>query len=305
MLQKSYTDNLPKDSKHLHKSDPHSYPVVGAILQLAYFIIGAGAVPVRLLLRKNFGERTIPPLALFISLVFHTYYVFEHISVFNLLGLFLQNLFGKENLNSINNWDGIRLALLFGVFVINFYGYYLYQVFYKRGRRHFKALINAARNNQVKISSYYRGDGQYFRERMGTVIKTPLGRLTVDEDIQRMVVEPWEVTKIALKILLVSIVLTTVFVLVPFTLLTQILCVLAQSLGATAIMIMLSAICLFLEELGIFLRIRGTALDILDGEEDLQVILAQKSQLLNEVAEKDPSKARSNLPGEAFPEIKL
>ena len=70
-------------------------------------------------------------------------------------------------------------------------------------------------------------------------------------------------------------------------------------------MIMLSAICLFLEELGIFLRIRGTALDILDGEEDLQVILAQKSQLLNEVAEKDPSKVRPNSSEEAFPEIKV
>ena len=303
MLKQSYSDNLTSKPKHLRSNDPYGYPAVGALLQLGYFIIGAGAIPIRLLIRKNFGERSIPPLALLVSLVFHTYYVLKYVSIYNAVGLFLRDLFQTGSLSQMNSWGTLEFVIFISAFVINFYTYYLLFIFFRKGRLHLQIIINSAKHKKVKISSYYRGEGIYFRKRLGKRFKTPLGHFIVDERIQRMLVEPWEMMKFGFKLFGVSLLLSIGLAMISFSLFTQVLMILSQSLGATSIMIVLSAICLFLEELGIFLRIRGAALDILDGEEDLRIILEQKANLLVEEADRDEGNPVFTV--HQFPEVRF
>ncbi len=55
---------------------PKSNAFIGLIAHGYYFLVGAGAIPARLLLRKNLGERAFSPFAFLLCIAFFAYYFF-------------------------------------------------------------------------------------------------------------------------------------------------------------------------------------------------------------------------------------
>ena len=154
------------------------------------------------------------------------------------------------------------------------------EVFYKKSKYHFKTAIKKAQSDKITESSYYRGDAIYHKDYIGKEIKTILGKFTVDEEILRMIVEPRKTFYAGLLITLCSVLLSFIIAFSIDNFYAKCFAVYIFSFSAAGIMITLSAVCLFLEELGLYMRKRNAALDILDGEKDLKLIMEAKGKLL-------------------------
>ena len=286
MLQKSYVDNYKnKGTKNIHKHDPKTQPITGVFLQFYYFIIGAGAVPVRLLIRDNIGERSITPLALFTSLGIHIWYVYGVIFQFTGLGVFgffaLGRYIGLTTIpNSFTTLEWVVVGLLF---LLNGFHIYIVTPFFIRGRRHFKKVSKRAKNNEFneEEGSYYRGDIKCFTKRLGTIAKTPIGRFKVDKDNFGILIEPYYSALRGIGVTFISLVIAFFIPILPIPFIFKLCSIFFLSVAGVGILYILSAFCLFLEELGLFLRVRDAALDIIDGEKDLKKILKVRDNLIS------------------------
>lgn len=292
MLQKSYSDDYTnKAAKGINKTDPKEQPIVGAFIQLFHFIVGAGAVPVRLLRRKNFGERSITSTSWAVSLGLHLWYIYGYAAIF--IGFGALTFFRLKPPESLNYFD---FFLIFLITFLNPFNFYLRQVFYTKAKLHFKAVIKKAQDNRINESSYYRGDAIYHTDYLGKEIKTILGKFTVDEEILRMIVEPRKTLYAGLLITLCSALLSFIIAFATNNFYVNCLAIYIFSFSAVGIMIALSSFCLFLEELGLYLRKRNAALDILDGERDLKAIMETKGKLLGVNGENNKTNLKEEFP---------
>lgn len=283
MLHKSYTDSYKAPSKGIHQADPKSQPIIGAVVQFYYFIVGAGAVPVRLLIRKDIGERSLTPMTCIVSLGLHIWYVYEYILLVGIGGAYL--FFGNIDFKVGLGWN-LETGILVLVFLFNGFNLYLFDVFFFRAKSHFRKIVQKAKENRISKSSYFRGKSIYFDNLIGGDIKTVFGSFKIDEDILRMIVEPRKVFYAGLKITLVSILLSFIISYFCTSFYLKCLGLYIFTFSSVGIIIFLSAICLFLEEFGLSNRVRNAALDLEDAPRDLKLIMDKKKKFIT-VEEKD------------------
>jgi len=292
MFGKSYIDSTYNHQPStIAKGDMRKQPIIGTFVQIYYFVVGAAAIPVRLLLRENFGERSISPLAWGISLFLHFWYIFEYLGKF--IGL---NLSPRFLIYEDPDFSVMEVVILSILIIVNGFFIYIINTFFLKGFKHFRTIVDKAKRGELPNDSYYRGNGKYFRHLLGRRIKTPVGRFIVDEDILRIVVEPFMMLIFTLIGFFVTVVIAIILSVIP-TVIPLVISAFISSFAGTFIVIGISAICLFLEELGIYLRPRYAALDMIDGQIDLDRIskikmdiisrkISEKSDVLDE---KEPS----------------
>lgn len=243
-----------------------------SITTFFYSGIGAAAIPARLRLRKNFGERSFSPMAVIISLCFYIYITFN---VF-LLGL------GDEE-------EGFPILLASGMFFFliipfNSFTFFIIQTIVK-SYKHFKAVYSKKEHDTYRYS-YYRGDpiSNKYDNKIGTVF---FG-FEVDEKLIRMYFEP---RGFALKHLIIGLVLIVstisaiplIIVLAKteatFAMILGFLTILLYSYAISNLCLSISGFCLLLEELAIAKKIRDSVLDMYDGEYDMKFLMKQKELL--------------------------
>ncbi len=147
---------------------------------------------------------------------------------------------------------------------------------FRKGVHHFKEIAQKAKQNKIQYS-YHRGDGRYFEHRLG-------GKkwgYEIDEMFLRMIIEPLAIIKYGSLAFFGAIILgmgvyfygkekggDLGYILIFLGWLTN--------LGLITIF---SGFCLFLEEFGVMTKIRGAALDLIDGEYDLAFVMKKKEEL--------------------------
>lgn len=265
-------------ARGLYGMDPKNNAFLGAIVQSYNFIVGAGAIPSRLFLRKNLGERAFSPFAFLLCVAFYFSCFFippfdgDSIPVLVIIGFggvaFALNVLDPESIN-------IYLLVLFGALLNSCLWFIIWLI--RNGIKHFKIVAQNAKENKIQYS-YYRGEGKYFEHRIG-------GKkwgYDIDEMFVRMVIEPLAVFKWG-AIIFFSAVLLSIGIFSWGLEENRQLAYAFASLGwliNVGLMIMFSGFCLFLEEFGIMTRIRGAALDLIDGEYDMVFVMKKKEELL-------------------------
>lgn len=266
MLYSSLSSLDNKDAlKGLYGTDTKGQGLIGAFIQGYNFLVSAGSIPARLYLRDNIGERSFSPFAFLVCIGLHLWYSSLFIGIIALFTV------GSESISLI------VLAILLNPFII-YLGYIV-----KKGFAHFKSVIEKGKKNQTGYS-YYRGDGKYYEHYRGKTFKG----FIIEDTLMRMVVEPRAIIKTGLLTMFLPII---IFLISRFilkieidnlehkSLFVSLAWIMSISISFTGLAIIFSGICLFLEELGIFLRIRGAALDMIDGEFDMQTVMNQKTLL--------------------------
>lgn len=277
MLDKSFAEEqASKGAKNLHQNDAKSQPIIGQIIQLYFFIVGAFALPARLLLHENFGERSISPTALAVSFFGHIWFLWNYMFMtIGILSVTVPIVHEVKNTNdTLSDFEGTVYFIL--IFVFHGCFFYLLEVFILKPIKHYRKII--AHKNYSK-GSYYRGDLKYFKNYLGTQTKTILGHFHVDEEILRLVIEPRKIIKAGLQVALILYILAQIvgFLANGYTL--TLLAIYLMTYVLAGLLIAFSGICLFLEELGYRLRLRSAALDMIDSKNDLALILAEKERI--------------------------
>jgi len=269
MFGQSFIDQKARNSQGKSiRGDLTKQPIIGAFVQIYFLIVGAGAIPIRFYLRKDYGERSITPAALAISLGLHVWYVFEYVKEFQLSGsLGIGPLLGEQFSLQLAISDYTIFWIVPFVY-INFFTYYLVDVFWIKGKRHIKYLLEKSENSLGAEYSYYRGEGRYFTSFIGKQFKTPFKTFTVSEKNRRIIVEPVMSFLIGLLLFIISIATSLITILIP-SIFTAIISMLLLSITSVGVLLMISSICLFLEEIGIESKKRNAVLDVFDGQKEL------------------------------------
>lgn len=252
--------------KGFYSLDPNSNAILGALIQGYFFVVSAGALPLRMILRKNLGERSFTILGFIVSICFYAYYGML-LGGIGVIALTSQLFGGIEE-----NWMNYARLILLNPFLI-----FMIIVIIK-AIQHFKKVMRRAQKNQIQYS-YFRGEGIFFRKRKGG----QKWGFEIDERFMRMVIEPIAVLKIGFLILFTSIGVVTFNYF--YVVMTELLIFLQPILIWTAVLglvLVLSSIFLFLEEFGIMMRIRGAVLDLIDGDIDMQIIMKRKAEMATE-----------------------
>lgn len=252
--------------------NPQKSPIMGLIVNSYYFLVGAGAIPARLFFRKNMGERAFSPFAFLLCLGFFAYYVIYPNEDFMLFGSILGNIGAIDIAKGQLGFVELITANLILNACILFLGWMIW-----KGIIHFKYIIKKAKLNTGGYS-YYRGEGKYFEHRLGG---TKWG-FKIDERFIRMIIEPLTTIRAGLLLFIGSIAIGFAFYYVMKdtpNMVVAISLIILGWLNNLSLLILFSGICLFLEEFGIMMRIRGAALDMIDGEYDMQFVLKKKEEL--------------------------
>ena len=239
--------------KGLYSLDPKSNIVIDIFLQAYNFIVAIGAIPLRLLLRKNLGERAISPFAFVVFLIAYLTHGY-------LIGIVIQAAFETGN-NTI--FDGLDPANPLFIILI---------IIIVKGITHFGRVILNASSNNIGYS-YYRGESVFFQKNYKHQDKWLFGLPKNDEYI-RMIKEP-----------VISLLVGTFLFLGFFFVLKyqswdfdymEMLILVFANISTIGLIMIFSGICLFLEEFGIMMRTRAAVLDLIDAEEDMKIIAEQK-----------------------------
>lgn len=267
MLQSSLNKMDGADAiKGFSSLDPKSNPIFGAFAMAYSFVVSAGALPVRLFLRKNIGERSFSPAGFVVSLGFYIFYC-------GLLGGMGAWTITKQFLWPTESYSLDVKLIQLNIFLNPLLFFFI--IVFIKGFRHFKRIIREAQNNQTGYS-YYRGDGIYFRKRLG---KKKWG-FQIDERFMRMVIEPLASFRLGFAILLISggvVAINILFFVLSEPL--KFILVFLVWLAFLGIVLMFSSICLFLDEFGIMMRIRGSVLDLIDSDIDMKILLKKKAEM--------------------------
>ena len=282
MLQKTYLDDKYKQpSKNIHQNNPQDQPLLKPFIQLYYFLVSAGAVPVRLLFHKNFGERSITPLTWAVSFGFHVWYLFEYAIGYVLItGAFIISyILDIESGSYAELEDFSFLSLL----VINGFTWYLLVAFFINGRKVFKNVLFSLNNSPTNNSSYHRGESVYLDKKrfIGKTKFTFLGKLEIDNEKFRILIEPQYYALYGIILIFLFPILGSLVISNFNHFFATWLSYFLFSTSSAGVLIFFSSICLFLEEYGIRERIRNSALDIIDGEKDLKLILETKDKIIS------------------------
>jgi hypothetical protein len=260
------------DGQKLMSSFSHFYHknLILGILAIGYFFfVGTLSIPARLFLRKKMGERAFSISSFLFStlLYFALILLLAAIALLSVPETYFDAFPGSAWLIP----DFLWVIILFICSPITGFLF----VLSARAVCHFKFHLRRARNNIIGYS-YYRGEGRYFEHRRGKKI---FGFL-IDETILRMLVEPFGLFKINLLMFVLCIISILFRVLdastgLPFYLMDTII------IGtlAVAVMMMISSSALFVEEYILMNKARTAILDMVDGELDMQRVLAFKNKL--------------------------
>ncbi len=272
--------------------NPTSSPFLGLIAHSYYFIVGAGAIPARLILRHNLGERAFSPFAFILSIGFFFWYgIIPDMDGKNyfLPGGVAGNFLAFQYLDPIisnNLWIIIPKLLLWNI-VFNPYILFLLFIIYL-GYHHFKDSLKKISDGKTHYS-YYRGDPNFnLQHKLG---KKKWGFVINDRFI-RMVSEPSIIVRIGLIISFITLgIWLFLFFQAPLEGSSVYFYILFGWAFNFGIMLAFSGFCLFLEEVGIAMRIRGAALDVIDGEYDMAFIMKTTAELTAKKSETKPSSA--------------
>lgn len=279
MIQKPNAEEYKQPSKNIHQSNPKNQPILTPFLKLYNFIIGVGAIPVRLLFYRDIGERSISFFGWLLSLgahIYYTYYYAVGISAlmgYGMLRFLYPELLEKKIFPAFDSYSLWTLLLINGVSV------YFFRAFLIEG---YRILNRRKTEDELKFkSSYYRGDSIFSKPKdyIGTTRWTILGKKTITDDNFRIFIEPQKIFLFGLCLFLLSIIIPIPLLIMADSLISIGIALFIFSYSSVGILVSLSAICLFLEEYGIQKRIRDAALDILDGEKDLERVLEVKSNI--------------------------
>lgn len=244
---------------------------IHGLVSFFYSGVGAAAIPARLRLRKNFGERAFSPAAVLVSLSFYIFLCSRIIFLF-------------PDDNEDDSFIEIGM-IIFLLIPFNSFSLSLIKTI-KIAYKHFKEIYSYSEEQSYKYS-YYRGVAitDNYLDKIGTTI---FG-YEVDEKVIRMYFEPKgfaieHLKKMGISMALVipagffayGLTLTDYtglnFVAIGIALATFWLFTYSFSNFCLAF----SGFCLLIEELSIAKKIRDTILDTIDGEYDMQFIMKQK-----------------------------
>lgn len=261
-------------AKGFYGMSPKSNAFIGLIAHGYYFLVGAGAIPSRLFLRENLGERAFSPFAFLLCLFFFAYYFFipfdEDLFLLGVLGM----IGNAGAIQMLGHEPDIYILVILNIFLNPCLWFMVWLS--RKGIRHFKGIAKKAKENKIQYS-YYRGDGKYFEHRIG-------GKkwgFDIDEIFLRMVIEPLTIIQYGVLTFFGAIVLGLGIYFwgqEKSGNLGYVLIFLGWSINL-GLIIIFSGFCLFLEEFGIMTRIRGAALDLIDGEYDLAFVMKKKEEL--------------------------
>ena len=300
MIQQSYSSQYSnKAAKNIHQNDPKVQPIIGAFVQLYYFVVGAAALPARLLLRENFGERSISPTSWAVSLFLHIWYIYEYVAVYMFLAIYFGDAFFLTQ--AAHDPSNFQIILLVIALLFNGFHIYLFEIFVKKSKKHYREIIKRADNPDLEKGSHYRGDVKYYNHLIGQKTKTILGEFVINERILKMVVEPKKIVRAGILLSISSIVLVIIIQLFIQSFWGFLLSAYIFSFSAVGIVIIVSGVCLFFEEFGIHLRIREGAFDLIDGQKDLSLVIEQKKKWV----EKQPPEKPNSSTHTAFPIVNI
>lgn len=239
------------------------------LFQAFNFVVGIAALPLRIFLRSNLGERTIKPGSFLLAIGLHIYYFTIFDGLLFTLGAI--PLFKDTSLNEIFI-DPNRLLITLFFFLFNPYFIFLLIVII-RGIKHFKQKIREAQENKVGYT-FYRGDSRYFKDWLGG---NTWGFL-IDETVLRTIVEPRAIFKYGIVSFLFSLAIIMLMIFI-FEYESGYLLLFFASLGCTGLVLGFDALCLALDEFALFYSKREKALDLLDGKEDMDKLSKQKMSI--------------------------
>ena len=306
MINKDFAkEQTPTNTRQIHQSDPRSQPILLPFLKLYSFVIGVGAIPVRLFFYKNIGERSISPLAWLISGVIHIYYIAIYAFAFSAV-IALSLLWFYDSILELETlWNDLIEELgWFNTAFIFFNGVSIYflRAFIIGGWRHFSS--TAKKEKYIsETGSYYRGDPILlsFRDYDEKSVWTFWGKKIVNKENFSIYVEPQ-------RIILLGIIVTIFFSIVPMlillfydSLISSVIVVFLLSYNSVGVLMVLSSICLILEEKGIDRRKRYAALDLIDGEHDLKQVL----KIRNSVFSPETKKRSYSLKEKRYPTVRI
>lgn len=275
MLQKPTYDEHESTTKKLHQSDPKNQPILAPFLKLYNFIISTGAIPVRLIFFENIGERSISILGWFLSLIGHFYYAYNYaMTVFIISGFIVIPEYLRCKVETLED----NYSLLWFVFVNSIFVYFLRAILFEG-----ISLINSFDDDDfseatVEKGSYYRGDSILTKpdDYIGTHRNTFLGKKLITKDNFNIFIEPKKIFLFGIYFSIFSLILSVLVLAISESMFWIWCSIFILSNFPVGILVSLSAICLFLEEYSIRKRIRDAALDIIDAEKDLELILQAK-----------------------------
>ena len=274
-----------------------SNPMVGfygAILAAYFFVIKIGSIPFRLLMRKNLGERAFTVFSYFLSVLCIA--IILPAGAWMGYGEFLGFSFHIPKMDS----EIYIIRLLFHVLVALLNPYtFLMIVFLEKGRVHYSQILELGRNKQY-IYSFYQGKGIHFEHKK----EKKFWGFQVNDTIVRMIYEPIGMLKFSIPILIANYVLIEKSeLIIEDTFYLNLTNTFIAGLLLSSLMLTLGAIFTFLLEFSAFQQERGAALDILDGEADMQRILFIKENLLalsHSEMEKEKSSLSNNKTSESL-----
>lgn len=219
-------------------------PILSGIISAYYFILGALALPIRLILRKNLGERAFTPFSLLLFLVIYAIIQFY----IELLLLHTSKLVYKFYLNPVYWFVFLTYFLAF---------------------LHFIRVIKLA-NSGIVSYSYYRGESRYFKflEKNSENLFINSGEIFV-----RLILEPGIVMVISLTFILFY---NSIYG--NDLILKGNLELYLNWIWCLFILVAISTFCLFLEELAIAMNIRAVILDFIDSQIDMEFIEEKRNK---------------------------
>jgi len=262
MINKSYSSLGDGEAmRGLSTWNTKNISFTGLLFQAFDFVIGVAALPLRLFLRENLGERSIKFGTFLLSIGLHIYYF----TIFDILLV----LGGAAMLDDLTN----EKMLLIGLFaLINPYFIFLILVF-RKGVKHFKQKIKAAKNNEVGYS-YSRGVSKYF----SNLKEGQAWGFDIDDRVVRIIVEPRSVFKVGMILFLGSLAIVLYMIFISESESSYVY-VFFASLGCTGLVLSFDAICLFIDEFSLFMKRRDKVLDMLDGQEDMSKLMNEKVKI--------------------------
>ena len=247
-----------------------------SIISLGYFfLISTLSIPARLALREKMGERALKVASFLLALLAY--------SLLNFIIFYLIYHFNNKYGLYERVWSNFLIfrAYTFERFITNLILFFVspFTIFlvFLTGKvfAHFKYHIQRSKQNIVGYS-FYRGDGVYFNHLLGKKI---FG-FQINDLILRMIVEPitlfrWSFIIFSLSI--ITLILRASYPIGSFHFI--IIDCLSFGILAVSLTLLISSLCLFLEELAIMQKGRDAILDMIDGELDMQQIMLIKDEL--------------------------
>lgn len=269
MLQKTLSSLDSKGTiKGLYGFSSKYHGIVGLVLEGFNFVVSIGAIPFKLINYKNIGERSFGTLAFLISLLFY----FVITICFTLLTGF--GMYSHFDTNS-----KITTALIYVFSVFNFSTIYMLMFFYY-GLKFMKKRFKDYGKLSYYKHSYYSGD---LRKGTFEIYKGRklFGFSGNNENSIRMIFIPFSYFKGGLYFMGFASVILGVASYFELDGLLSIFILPVVSILFTSLAVILSSVFAFLEEYGIYKRIKDSILDMADSEQDIRMLMNKKALLLN------------------------